>query len=80
MQNLDVTESPNGFSVRTMEVPPKEMAYLLKADGWTKRMADQAHQAFRPEDFDGSEEDLFDPNMSDPEDEVPSGGPYHGEG
>ncbi len=53
MQNLDVIEFADGFSVRTLE--STELAYLLKSEGWTKRMADQAHQAFRPEDFEPSQ-------------------------
>jgi len=55
MQNFDVIEFLDGIPVRTVEDPPQEMAYLLKADGWTKRMADQAHRAFRPQDFEPSQ-------------------------
>jgi hypothetical protein len=51
MMNLDVVELPDGISVRTAETLFVELANLLKRDGWTMRLAQQAHQTFRPEDF-----------------------------
>lgn len=74
MQNLDVVEFADGMSVRTLEVPTQELAYLLKRDGWTKRMAGQAHRAFRPEDFDETLEEPEFADFDDPDDpDAPEG-------